>query len=622
MLRRAKAFVQSIRDRGRPYFALFAFIVPYRKRFTLGLIAGALFGVTNGALPFVLQQVSSVIFYSATDQSFLGAFLRTHGVPKSSVVLAACLVIPAVMVLRGSFSFLNSYLMEWVSMKILMDLRSRLLKCVMAHSLDFFNKIRAGEILSRIMNETQGAQGALTMVCTDYLVQPISLCTGIIVLLRMNWQFTVATLALFPLCIFPVMIIGRRIRHGARREEDEKGEMMVLLHEILAGIRVVKAFSRTRSELARFEAAGEVQFRDSIRIRRDMESLAPIVEGIAAVGVGLALYYVYHTQLPGSTFISLCLGIFLLYQPIKVLSRSHLLLQRCVSASTTIFELLNLKPTVADAPDAIKLGKVRGELVFDNVSFSYRAEMPALEEIRLTFQPGRYYALVGASGAGKSTMLSLILRFYDPVTGRILLDGQDLRAVTQDSLRNNIGIVSQETFLFHQSIHENIAYGKPDATREEVIAAAKEANAHEFIQLQPDGYDTVVGDKGCLLSGGQQQRLAIARALLKNPPLLLLDEATSALDSESERLIQAALERLASGRTVIAIAHRLSTILKADSIIVLHEGRVRETGTHRELIARSGLYRRLYDLQFQHGSSADEPAAEIPERTGLSVVRG
>ena len=263
-----------------------------------------------------------------------------------------------------------------------------------------------------------------------------------------------------------------------------------------------------------------------------------------------------------------------------------------------MFEMMRRKPSVADAPDAKPLRGCRGEIVFENITFSYRKGIPALQDFDFRFEQGKYYALVGASGAGKSTLLSLIMRFYDPDSGRVLIDGLDMRSLTQDSLREQIGIVTQDTFLFHESIRKNIAYGRLDASQEEIVAAAKQAHAHEFILAQQNGYDTVVGDKGCMLSGGQQQRIAIARALLKNAPVLLLDEATSALDSASEKQIQEALEALASGRTVIAIAHRLSTILKADRIVVLDQGRVQEIGTHQELLDHSGIYRKLYDLQF------------------------
>jgi subfamily B ATP-binding cassette protein MsbA len=324
-----------------------------------------------------------------------------------------------------------------------------------------------------------------------------------------------------------------------------------------------------------------------------------MVEAVSAVGVGLALFYVWYTHLSAAKFLALLAGIFMLYDPIKKLSRIHLVMQQCVNATNNIFEILNRQPAIQDAPGAAEIQGSQGDIRIENVTFRYRPGLPAaVHGLSLHVEPGRYYALVGSSGAGKSTILSLLLRFYEPEAGVIRLDGCDISTLRQTSLREQIGMVSQETFLFHESILSNIRYGRLNASKEEVMEAAKQAYAHEFIMQQPHGYETVIGDKGCLLSGGQQQRVSIARALLKNAPVLLLDEAMSALDSEAEREIQAALDRLSQGRTVIAIAHRLSTVLKADQIVVMDRGEIRETGTHRELLESSTIYRKLYDLQF------------------------
>jgi len=556
----------------------------------------------------VIQQVSSIIFYERIDNPLLARFMKNGGPPPFPLVFFSCVAIPAVMVLRGVFSFGNSYLVEWVSGRVLMDLRCQLLRQITSQSIDFFNHSRSGQLISRIANDTREAQTALTTMSTDLIAQPISLITGLFVLFSIDWRFMFAALVLFPLCIVPARQIGRRIRSSSIREEQEKGDMMVILHEIFAGIKVIKSFSRTNAEIDRFHASSEAQFHHAMRVRRAMETHAPIVEGLAAAGIALAFGYVWLAHLPGNKFVALCAGIFLLYQPIKTLTRLHLLLQRCHAATASIMEFFQIVPSVQDRPEAIVLRESRGEVIFENVTFAYRPGIPALSDVSLRFEPGKFYALVGPSGAGKSTLLSLILRFYDPLTGRVLLDRQNLRDVTQNSLRDQIGVVAQETFLFHDTIAKNIAYGRPGASREEVIAAAHQAHAHEFILAQHNGYETIVGDKGCMLSGGQQQRIAIARALLKDAPILLLDEATSSLDSESEVQIQSAIETLAAGRTVIAIAHRLSTILQADQIIVFEEGRVIESGTHRELAQKSGVYRRLYDLQFNRSESELVPA--------------
>jgi subfamily B ATP-binding cassette protein MsbA len=353
-----------------------------------------------------------------------------------------------------------------------------------------------------------------------------------------------------------------------------------------------------------FDNAVMNQFRNSMRVLKNTEITTPLVEVVAAFGVGLALFYVFAAGLTAAKFLALMAGIFLLYEPVKALSRIHLMLQRCLAATTNIFELMREPRDIKDAPDATTITSCRGEIAFDRVGFSYGPEITALEDISLRIAPGQRVALVGASGAGKSTMLSLVLRFYDPQSGAIRLDGLDLRSITLDSLREHVGIVTQDTFLFHDTILNNIRFGRPEASQEEVEEAARQAYAHDFILAQPQGYESIVGDKGCKLSGGQQQRLAIARALLKNAPVLLLDEATSALDSESERMIQSALEKLSAGKTVVAIAHRLSTVLSSDMIVVMSQGRIIDTGTNSELLEKSPAYRKLHEMQFHH-----EPAA-------------
>jgi subfamily B ATP-binding cassette protein MsbA len=372
------------------------------------------------------------------------------------------------------------------------------------------------------------------------------------------------------------------------------------LQESFSGIRVIKSFAREKFMMRLFDNAVMNQFRNSMRVQKNTEITTPLVEVVAAFGVGLALFYVFAAGLTAAKFLALMAGIFLLYEPVKALSRIHLQLQRCLAATTNIFSLMREPRTIADAPNAVAIEQCRGGIIFDKVGFSYGPEVAALEGVSLHITPGQRVALVGASGAGKSTMLSLILRFYDPQKGAVKLDGKDLRHITLDSLREHIGIVTQDTFLFHDTILNNIRFGRPDATQGEVEEAARQAFAHDFILAQPQGYESIVGDKGCNLSGGQQQRIAIARALLKNAPVLLLDEATSALDSESERMIQTALEKLSAGKTVVAIAHRLSTVLSSDMIVVMSQGRIVDTGTHSELLEKSPAYRKLYEMQFNH----------------------
>ncbi len=598
-------FPQLIRQFWKPYFRLAVYLKPYKQRFALGLLFGILAGVLNGVIPLVIKKVGETLMPggSGADMSkMLSAGTNLDGGPGIHSVIWVSLLIPAVMVTRGIFSYLNNYCLAWVSLRVLRDVRSQLFAHLMSQSLDFFNRAKSGKLISRVLNDTRMAQNALTSIAGDVIKDPIAVISGVGVLVILDWKFSLTTLVLFPICILPVMIFGKKVREAGKAEENEAGQMAVILQETFAGIRVIKSFAREEYQSDEFRKSSEIQCRNSLRVRKSIDIVQPLIESVSAFGVVLAVIYVSVFDISFMKFAALCAGIFLLYNPVKSLSKIPMLMQKCMASATNIFDLLESTPTVKDKPDAVVLGRGEGRIELSGVSFTYGPDKAAVQDITLMVEPGKKYALVGASGAGKSTLLSLILRFYDPQKGVIRFDGHDLRDVAQRSLREQIGVVTQETFLFHDTIYENIRYGRLDATREEIIEAAKLAFAHDFIEAQPDGYETIVGDKGCLLSGGQQQRLAIARALLKNAPVLLLDEATSALDSESERMIQAALERLAEGRTVIAIAHRLSTILKSDCIVVMDNGRVAATGTHQELLASSALYRKLYELQFHHSS--------------------
>jgi subfamily B ATP-binding cassette protein MsbA len=607
-----QSFWTTIRIGWGPYMRLFSYAAPYKGRLILGLAFGFLAGGVNGMLPLVMARVASVVFHGAPPAPAMLAQhpeLLNKGPLINSLVLI-CLAIPAVMIARSICGYCNSYYTTWVSAKVLTDIRTQLFAKMLSHSMDFFNKMQSGFLMSQITNNTRMMQTALSSISSDLFKQPIAIIGGISVLLYMDWKFTIVTLVLFPSCLVPLSMYGKRARKAVNSEQEGMAEMVVTMQESFAGIRVIKSFAREEQQEKDFRRSNQSQFSNSMRILRSMEAVSPLVETIAAMGVALALLYVYVENLPAAKFIALIGGIFLLYEPIKTLSRMHITMQRSIASTIGIFEVLDAESTVLDAPDALALKDSKGQLDFERVTFRYSGgKQDAVKDFNLRIEPGKSYALVGASGAGKSTILSLILRLYDPTTGVVRIDGHDLRSLTQRSLRKHIGLVSQDTFLFHDTILKNIQFGRLDATKEEIQAAAKAANAHDFIMAQPKGYETLVGDKGCLLSGGQQQRLAIARALLKNAPILLLDEATSALDTESEQQIQLALERLAQGRTVIAIAHRLSTILSADQIVVMEKGRIKEIGTHAELLENSGYYRRLYDLQFNR--NPEEPGAEV-----------
>jgi ATP-binding cassette, subfamily B, bacterial MsbA len=582
-----------------PYRDLFPFLKPHLGRFVLALTFGAVFGVVSGLLPLVLNYVSSQVFpHGKNKVDMLGDALNGTGAGINSVLLV-CSVIPLIFVLRSLCDYQNSYYMSWVALRVLADIRSKLYTHILGQSLEFFNRERSGNLISRVANDTRMAQTALTSISSDLIKQPLTVISAFAVLIHLDWKFTVVSLFLFPVCMVPIVYYGKKVRRQGRLEEEKVGSMMSVLQESFAGIRVIKAFAREKRESEYFETLSLEQFRSGVRVQKAIQIVSPMVEAVAAVGVGLALFYVWYSHLSAAKFLALLAGIFMLYDPIKKLSRIHLVMQQCFNATNNIFEIMNREPAIKDRPGAQEITGSKGDIRIESVTFRYRPGLhAAVRDLSLHIEPGKYYALVGSSGAGKSTILSLLLRFYEPEAGVIRLDGRDINTIKQISLREQIGTVSQETFLFHDSILNNIRYGRLNAAKEEVIDAAKRAYAHDFIMHQPNGYETVVGDKGCLLSGGQQQRVSIARALLKNAPVLLLDEAMSALDSEAEREIQAALDRLSEGRTVIAIAHRLSTVLKADQIVVMDRGEVREIGAHRELLESSTIYRKLYDLQF------------------------
>jgi len=605
------SFWQTLRAAAGPYRRLYGYVKPYKMRFTLGLALGLAYGGVNSLFPLAIARVTSTIFHGAAPNP-MALRSNLHALdtgPKINSIVLVCLAIPAIMTVRSLCSYGSTYCMQWVSNKVVTDIREQLFSKMVRHSMDFFNKVRSGLLMSRITNDTRMMQMALTSVSSDVFKQPITIVGAISVLLLMDWKFTLVTLILFPSCLLPLRIYGRRARKAVQSEQAGMGEMVVTMQETFAGIRVIKSFAREAHQEKAFKRSNQLQFSQMMRMMRSMEAVSPLVETIAAIGVGLALLYVYAANLSVGRFFGLVSGIFILYDPIKTLSKIHIVMQRSIAATTAIFSILDSEPAVRDTPNAVALTSSRGRIDFENVRFRYAGTvLDAVNGINLQIEPGKTYALVGASGAGKSTILSLILRLYDPTSGAVKVDGRDLRSITQKSLREQIGLVTQETFLFHDTIFKNIQFGRLDATPEEIYEAAHTAFAHDFIMAQPKGYGTVIGDKGCLLSGGQQQRIAIARAVLKNAPILLLDEATSSLDSESEQQIQKALEKLTAGRTVIAIAHRLSTVLSADQIVVMDSGRIKEIGTHGELLEKSGYYRRLYDHQFNR--IQEEPVAE------------
>src|SRR5580692_8461764 len=423
-----------------PYRDLFPFLKPHLGRFILALVFGALFGLISGLLPLVLNYVNSQVFPQGKNKvDMLNDAVNGTGTGINSVVLV-CSVIPLIFVLRSLCDFLNSYYMSWVALRVLADIRCKLYTHILHQSLEFFNRERSGNLISRVANDTRTAQVALTSISSDLIKQPLTVISAFAVLLHLDWKFTIVSLFLFPVSIVPIVYYGKKVRRQGKFEEERIGSMMSILQESFAGIRVIKAFAREKREAENFESLSNEQFKSGIRVRKAIEIVSPMVEAVSAVGVGLALLA----------------GIFMLYDPIKKLSRIHLVMQQCFNATNNIFEVLKRQPAIQDTPGAIEIVGSEGDIRIENVTFRYRPGLPsAVQNLSLHVEPGRYYALVGMSGAGKSSILSLLLRFYEPESGFIRLDGRDIKTIKQTSLREQIGMVSQETFLFHDSILSN-----------------------------------------------------------------------------------------------------------------------------------------------------------------------
>ncbi len=612
--------LQTDEEMKMPVKRFIPYLKPVLPRFVLGLLMGVLAALFNAVWLPACNIIFSIVLHDGSDSQPLGATYDFLGIdlnfaqilhldPSAKVglmgVIIAASFIPLMLLINGLLDYLNKYLLAWVGNKMLQDVRNDVFAAVLRQSPAFFSGTKAGELIQTVLNQSSVAQRNAVQYVQFMTSNPLKILVILISLFSQHAFFTFMSLFIFPICLLPVIRLGKKVRKSGKKEEQMTGAMLTTMHESLIGIRLVKAYARENYEVRRFVEANASMSRNAIRWQRASEMVGPIVESVASIGIAAGLVYWWAMGLKSSEFIAVVLLLTRIYPPAKELSRVNLLLQKTRYAINCVVNVLDREPDIKDAQEAQALGRVKGEICFDNVCFSYakpdgrKLEKPALDSVQLRLEPGRFYALVGPSGAGKSTLFSLILRFYDPDSGVVRLDGHDLKKVTQQSLRENIGIVSQDTFLFHDTIRENIRYGRLDATDEEIEAAAQKAHAHEFIIKQDGGYDAVVGDAGCNLSGGQKQRISIARAVLRNAPILLLDEATSALDTETEKIIQDAIHELSEGRTVIAIAHRLSTILEADQIIVMAEGKVQAKGTHAELLASSSLYQKLAALQFQ-----------------------
>jgi subfamily B ATP-binding cassette protein MsbA len=569
------------------YRRLLAYLRPYVwPYFVVAVVCMVLYSGTNGVMPFLVRHIFDDVF-----------------VAKNMFALQVLpLVVIATFLARGLFAFGNTYLTEYVGQRIIADLRNRLNEHVQHLSLSYFNRTPTGTILSRVTNDVALVRSLLTDAVASLLKDTTSLIVLVAVAFWQDWVLSLIAFVVFPASVLPMIRLSRRLRGFSKRGQETMGNLTVLLQETVQGNRVVKAFGMEGYERRRFAAENERLFKLHMKATRIRAFTSPMMEVLAAFGIAGVVWYGGHSVIAGGrtqgSFLAFLTALFLLYEPFKNLARTNNVVQQGMAAAERVFELLDTQTDVPDNPNGRRLGLIRDAIEFRKVGFRYDQDM-VLKDVDLRIDRGQLVALVGASGGGKSTLADLLLRFYDVTEGRITIDGIDLRDYRLDSLRAQIALVTQHTFLFNDTVRNNIAYGNIDCDLDAIIAAAKAANAHEFIMALPEGYDTVIGELGFKLSGGQRQRLAIARALLKNAPILVLDEATSALDNESERLVQLALENLMTGRTTLVIAHRLSTVRRADRIVVLSAGRVVEEGTHDELLALNAEYRKLHDLQFE-----------------------
>jgi subfamily B ATP-binding cassette protein MsbA len=503
--------------------------------------------------------------------------------------------------LRAVTSFTSEYAFQKVGLSTVRDLRNELYERLIFQSHRFFSERSTGEMVSRIVSDADAIQAAVSTRMGDLFQESITLFGLIIYVFLSNTELAVISLVVAPLLVGPVVHFGLKLRKTTHRSQERMADMATLLEETFRGVRIVKAFTMEKFEIGRFREATKKHLASNLKAQKVQALTSPVMELISALCI-VALFMYAHRRIVAGTLttgqlLSFLAALAAMYQPIKKLNKVNLSVNTALSAAERVFSMLDVPNIVAEKPDAAEVTSVGAGIRYENVSFQYGAD-PVLREVRLDVAPGEIVALVGGSGAGKSTFVNLLPRFYDVSSGRITIDGRDVRDVTLQSLRGLMGMVTQEVILFNDTVRNNIAYGNEGSNDERVIEAAKAANAHEFITALPNGYDTEIGEAGVLLSGGQRQRLAIARALFKDPPILILDEATSALDTESERLVQQALNNLMRGRTTLVIAHRLSTIRSADKIVVLDRGAIVEVGPHEELLARRGIYRKLHDLQF------------------------
>lgn len=569
------------------YMRLLAYIKPYTRRLALAVVCIIMAAGANLYLPWIIKDMIDDVLMSK-DMVML------------NLIAAGILV---VMFTRGIFYYGQSYLVSYVGQRVIIDVRSVLFRKFQRMPLSYYDKQQTGTVMSYITNDVAVMQSAIVDNLIELVTEGSILIGSLAMMIYLDWKLSLLTLMTIPLVGFAMKIFGRKLKRSSTVIQERVAEITSLLQESISAIRVVKSFVRESYEIKRFEEQNWRNFQAAMKNVKLSSLLTPTVEFLAAIAVTFIVWFggyeVVNEVITAGELVAFLTYAVNLANPVKRLSRVYAAIQKAMAAADRVFAVMDLDEKITDVPGAKPLPPIKGKVEFKDITFSYKEGQPALQHISLKAEPGQMIALVGPSGSGKSTIANLIPRFYDVDSGVITIDDHDIRQVTADSLREQIGLVPQETMLFSTSVMENIRYGRLEATDEEVIEAAKAANAEEFIKELPEGYDTKLGERGLNLSGGQRQRLAIARAILKNPRVLILDEATSALDTESEKIVQDALDNLMVGRTSFVIAHRLSTIFNADQIFVVENGHLREHGTHEELLAAGGLYSNLYNIQFR-----------------------
>lgn len=569
-----------------PIFRLISYLKPYKKEIFLITLCMIFFSICNIAIMPLVSNLSTAI--SKRD------FFEINLLIGFTIIL---------FIIKGIFQYGQGYLSSFIGQRVVTDLRREIFKHLQDLSLDFYSKWKTGEIMSRVINDISNIQLAIVSISTEIIPQLLTLFGVLVYLLYLNWRLTLLALLISPIFIFAIDKFGKQMREVGRKSQKKIADISSILQETIVGARIIKLFSMEKFEIEKFNSESENSFNLAMKEAQIDTTQRPIIGFLQVLAIVAVIWFgcfeIIANRLTPSDMIAFFAGAFLLIDPIIVISKINTTIQKSLASAERIFEIIDIAPSVTEKKDAIELKQVHGKVEFKNVDFSYDGKNPVLSNINLTVDKGEIIAIVGPSGAGKTTFVNLIPRFYDVTNGSITIDGIDIKDITLSSLRKNIGMVPQEIILFSGTIIDNIKYGKIDATFEEIKNAAIAAHAHEFITKLPNGYETEVGERGVLLSGGQKQRLAIARAILKNPAILILDEATSSLDSESEKLIQDAIQKLISGRTTFVIAHRLSTVQNATKIIVLQKGHIVEQGTHNELIEKNGVYKKLFELQFK-----------------------